>query len=227
MPLKTQTTFNFNKILNKTVLEFITKLKPKTSHGPDLISNNVLKKIAPTIILPLVHLINLSMSSGFVPSQLKFSTIKPIFKSDDRNTFGNYRPISILSCFSQLLEKIICQQLINYFEINKLFYKHQYGFRANHSTIHALAHFCEKIYSAFNQDKFSIAVFIDLKKAFDTVDSEILLKKLEHYGIKSIELDWFKSYLSNRIQCCQINGHNSLTREVKMGVPQGSVAGPL
>ena len=93
--------------------------------------------------------------------------------------------------------------------------------------MHALAHFTEEIYKAFNNEKFSLAVFIDLKKAFDTVDFDILLSKLEHYGIHNVELEWFANYLTNRKQCCEINGLRSESRDVKMGVPQGSVAGPL
>ena len=205
-------------------------MKPKTSAGVDCVSNKLLKQIAPIIVGPLHYLINLSLQTGFVPQQLKVSKVIPLYKinSGDKHNFSNYRPISILSSFAKLIEKIVCAQLMNYLNNNDLLYKHQYGFRGKHGTSHPLIHFTNNVHDALNSGKFNLSIFIDLKKAFDTVNYEILLEKLSLYGIKNIENNWFRSYLSNRVQFVQLPcGTLSQERVVTCGVPQGSVAGPL
>ena len=179
------------------------------------------------MLQPLTHLFNLSFKTGYIPPQLKFSIIKPIYKSDNRHLFTNYRPISILSSLAHLIEKTVCGQLIGYLEQNNILYMHQYGFRSGHNTAHALGHFCNEIHSALAENKFNISLFIDLKKAFDTVSFDLLFKKLNHYGVDKTELLWFSNYLYERKQSTDINGIMSDVREVNMGVPQGSVAGPL
>jgi hypothetical protein len=225
--------FKFCEMSEIRILNFINKMKPKSSFGEDCISNNVLKVIAPTIIQPLKHLINLSLKTGFFPDQLKIAKIIPIFKESSRNDFSNYRPISMLNTFSRLIESIVCFQLTGYANAYDLFYSHQYGFRAKHNINHPLLHFSDKIFNALNNNKFNISIFIDLKKAFDTVNYEILLNKLEHYGVKNTELQWFKSYLTNRQQfvhlsnVCNTSNVNSAKLACKSGIPQGSCLGPL
>ena len=162
-----------------------------------------------------------------VHSSLKTSVLKPLFKSGARDTFTNWRPISILSAAAKLFEKCVCNQLCAHFERNNIFFKHQYGFRAGHSTIHAILTFCDVVQTALDTNNYNISVFIDLKKAFNTIDFGILLKKLEHYGVKGIANDWFRSYLNGRVQYTEINGIRSHACSVRVGVPQGSVAGPL
>ena len=171
----------------------------------------------------------MSLESGFVPREMKLAKIIPVYKDSDKHEFTNYRPISLLSSFSKLLEKIVSRQIIGFLNANNILYKHQYGFRAKHNTSHPVVHFTHKIYNALNQSPSAttIAIFIDLKKAFDTVDHDILLKKLEHYGIRNRPNDWFTSYLSEREQFVTINGTNSENLTIKCGVPQGSVLGPL
>ena len=164
--------FKFTSVSEATILNTISKLKPKTSSGVDCISNKLLKQIAPSIISPLHYLINLSLETGFVPQQIKVSKIIPLYKtgSGEKNNFSNYRPISILSSFAKLTEKIVCFQLMYYLNNEGLLYKHQYGFRGKHGTSHPLIHFTNKVINALNNGQFNLSIFIDLKKAFDTVN---------------------------------------------------------
>ena len=170
-----------------------------------------MKEIAPIIITPLHYLINLSLETGFIPKELKLAKVVPVFKDGDCHLFNNFRPISLLSSFSKLLEKVVARQLIGFLNAHDIIYKHQYGFRTNHNTSQPVLQFSEKIYKALNQTPSAktLSVFIDLKKAFDTVDHQILLKKLEFYGVRNKEQDWFFNYLSEREQYVAINGTNS------------------
>ena len=154
------------------------QLKPKLSSGADLISTKLLKEIAPYIITPLHYLINLSLETGYVPYELKLAKIVPVFKDGNVHEFTNYRPISILTSFSKLFEKIVSKQLTRFLHINELLYKHQYGFRSGHNTSHPVLHLTNEIYNALNEKPSSktLTIFIDLKKAFDTVDHKILLQ---------------------------------------------------
>ena len=175
--------FTFRKLTPISVLKTLKSMKPKSSFSTDLISNKVLKIIAPIIINPLVHIFNLSLCSGFLHCTLKTGILKPLFKSGTCNQFTNFRPIALLSAFAKLAEKCAINQLALFFDRNKLFYKYQFGFRPNHSTAQAILKFCDIIHSALDSNRLNLTVFIDLKKAFDTVDPEVLLAKLEHYGI--------------------------------------------
>ena len=141
--------------------------------------------------------------------------------------FTNYRPIAILSAVSKVLEKCACAQISLHMERNNLFFKNQFGFRPGHSTAHAILKFCDSVQTAISKKYHNISVFIDLKKAFDTIDFDVLLAKLRHYGFDDISIDWFRSYLTGRLQITEINGIRSDTRTVRTGVPQGSVCGPL
>ena len=205
------------------------KLKSKSSSGPDLISTKLLKQILPTIIIPLCHLFNLSLQTGFVPPQFKIAKVITVYKSGDKHLFTNYRPISLLSTFSKLLEKIVARQIFGFLYKHKLLYKHQYGFRRGHSITHPLLHFLDKMYSSLNKTnpEFTLGIFLDLKKAFDTVDHKILIKKLDHFGFRGMSNLWFKNYLNDRFQFVSIDGSNSSSLKMSCGVPQGSVLGPL
>ena len=199
------------------------------SSGTDFISNKLLKHIAPIIISPLHYLINLSLETGYIPREFKIAKVVPVYKDGDCHSYTNYRPISLLSSFSKLLEKIVARQLISFLNEHNILYKHQYGFRANHNTSQPVLHFYDKIYNALNQNHpaKTVSIFIDLKKAFDTVDHKILIQKMEHYGVKGTSSLWFQNYLSNREQYVSINGIDSDVMKISCGVPQGSVLGPL
>ena len=160
---------------------------------------------------------------------MKLAKIVPIFKNRNTKLFNNYRPISILPAFSKILEKIVCNRLLHFLESKNILYKHQYGFRKIHNTIHPVIHLLKDIANA--NDKASknrtLAVFLDLSKAFDTISHNILLKKLEHYGVRGICNNWLSSYISNRKQYTQVNEHRSSLKETTCGVPQGSILGPI
>ena len=134
---------------------------------------------------------------------MKIAKVLPFYKSGKKNLMTNYRPISVLSSFSKILERIMYNRLYIYLNDNNLFFQKQFGFREGHSTNHAHIQLINNICDSFNQNKYTLGVFIDLSKAFDTVDHNILLKKLSLYGIKSNNLKWFSSYLSNRKQFIQ------------------------
>ena len=164
-----------------------------------------------------------------MPSCLKIARVTPIYKpgSTCTRTVLNYRPISVLPVFSKLVEKLVHKRLLNFLDTSNLLYQRQYGFRPRHSTLSALLDLTTQLYNSADSNKYSIGIFLDLSKAFDTVDHNILLHKLQHYGIRGISLDWFKSYLSERSQCTCFNNSNSDWLQVTCGVPQGSVLGPL
>ena len=140
---------------------------------------------------------------------------------------SNYRPISLLSVFSKIFEKLTHQRSYNFLEINEILHPLQFGFRKKHSTLYTSISMTEHIKNSIDNGNYGCGIFIDLKKAFDTVNRTILLKKLEHYGIRGVSLQWFESYLSDRKQFVSVNGHSSNELEIKHGVPQGSVLGPL
>ena len=154
---------------------------------------------------------------------LKISKVIPVFK--DKGSYlecNNHRPISLLSNIIKIIEKLMHERLYSFLSKHKCICDRQFGFRSRHSTNHALLDLTEDIRDAMDNNKFAVGVFVDLQKAFDTVDHNILLKKLDHYGIRGVANNWFKSYLSNRKQFVIINGVNSDLQSMKFGVPQGS-----
>ena len=137
---------------------------------------------------------------GVFPSALKIAKVVPIHKKDSKLDFSNYQPISLLSNLDKILEKIMCTRIFKFFNNSKLFYPLQFGFRQNHSTTHVLISLTETIRKYLDEEKFACGIFEDLKKAFDTIEHDILLTKLEHYGVRELANDWFKIYLSDRKQ---------------------------
>ena len=202
--------FTFTNIEEAAINKIIYNLSPKSSSGCDGISSKLLKVIAPVIIKPLTLLINQLINTGTFPDKLKIAKVIPIFKKGDPSLFENYRPTSLLPAISKILEKIIALQLSSNFEKNKLLFDNQYGFRPKHSTEHAALELkLDRITSTMDTNEIPLNIFIDLSKAFDTIDHTILLNKLKYYGLKGPTLNLFQSYLSNRKQYTEIEDTTS------------------
>ena len=212
---------------NEEVIDIIYNLKEGKSPGCDGIDNYLLKNIILEIIDPLVYIINLSLSTGLVPSQMKTAKVIPIYKKGEKNDVNNYRPISLLTSISKILERIVYIRTVKFFNMSNIFTNFQFGFRENHNTTHALLTFVEKITHALDTFSHTIGIFLDFSKAFDTINHGILLSKLSHYGIRGKALQWFTSYLSDRFQYVHVNSFDSSMKKIECGVPQGSLLGPL
>ena len=223
--------FNINSIVTtdisgNQIREVINSLN-NSSPGHDELPPFVAKTCMEGYIEPITHLANESLKSGIFPSELKLARVMPIFKSGDPSLLTNYRPISVLSFFSKILEKIVYNIVFDFLCENEILYDYQFGFRSKHSTQQALITLVDNVTKSLDGSNIVISLFIDLKKAFDTVHHRILLRKLYAYGIRGILLKWFESYLTDRSQYVIYDGVESEIRPVECGVPQGSILGPL
>ena len=214
------------EVTSNRVRNVIMSLK-NSSAGHDELPPFVAKSCIDEYIEPLTHLINESLRTGICPSELKLARVVPIFKSGDPSLLTNYRPISILSFFSKVFERIVYDYLFDFICTNNILYDYQFGFRPKHSTQQAIITLIDKITKSLDNGDIVISLFIDLKKAFDTVDHRILLRKLYAYGIRGTMLKWIESYLSGRTQYVVFDGQESEIHGVQCGVPQGSILGPL
>lgn len=220
--------FEFKTISEARVIEYFITLKSKTSYGHDGISSHLLKAICPAIFKPLTHCINRSIISGVFPTNLKLARVLPVFKNKgDPHLMTNYRPISLLPAASKIYEKALYDQIYEYFTLHKLMLNSQYGFRKKHSTEHAAIEIIDRLMEEIDNKNIPIAIFLDLSKAFDTLNHDILLKKLKYYGFKDNALSLMHSYLVNRKQFVEIEKIKSTTNTIITGVPQGSILGPL
>ena len=224
----TNTEFYLSNCSPENIKDIILSLETKNSLDIEDLSTKVLKKVADSIASPLCYIINLSLELGYYPERLKVSRTVPIFKSGQPDDLSNYRPISCLPVISKIFEKVVSKQLFNYLETNNLLYSLHFGFQPFKSTVHPLIHMVHYISKAFNRNEFVIAVFLDLKKAFDLVDHKILLMKLRKIGIGDIALKWFETYLENRKQFVMVDGALSdFATTINISVLQGSILGPL
>ena len=226
----TEHRFNFNTITESETLSIINKLKSKNSSGKDEISNKLLKSIKDEIAKPLTIIINQSLRTGIFPDALKIAKVKPLYKKGDNFCLNNYRPISLLPTISKIFERVMFTQLYSYLNANNLLSEQQYGFRSQHSTELACVKLVDYITTEMDnikKIKSPTAIFLDLSKAFDTLNFNILLNKLQYYGIHGISLSLIRSYLTNRFQYVQFENSESDLLEIKTGIPQGSILGPL
>ena len=221
------TVFNFQTIDEETVRKTIQNLPSKNSCGLDGISSKLIKIIEPAIIKPLTLLINQVLNTGIFPDELKIAKVIPLLKKDDPKLLKNYRPISLLPTISKVVEKITFTQLSTYFNENKLIFDNQYGFRPKHSTEYAALELVDRIITQMHKKEVPINIFLDLSKSFDTIDHTVLLAKLRYYGIHDTALLLLKSYLNNRKQYVEFEDTKSEILPITIGVPQGSILGPL
>lgn len=217
----------FDPINSLEILSVIAKLKNKHSSGFDGVDNVIIKECSWYLVDVLKYLFSLSLDSGIFPDVFKLAVVVPIFKKGDKLALNNYRPISLLSSFSKLFEKLIKRRLLSYLDKIKFLHDNQFGFVAGKSTEEALLHFLCNIYTTINNSQLPTALFVDIAKAFDTVDHSILLVKLASVGVRGNIYNWFKSYLQNRRQVVKVDDSYSILGFLTCGVPQGSVLGPL
>ena len=228
LPTREQREFIFQPVDATLVLNYIQSIKPKHSSDNDDISMYLIHQVAIHIIEPLVHIINLSFSQGIFPDRMKISKIIAIYKGGLSSLLDNFRGVSLINCFSKIIERIVYARLMIFLEEGNFFYKHQFGFRKNYSTQHAILALVNKVTEALANNKVAMIVLLDIRKCFDMVDRNILLIKLEHYGIRGKCLDWFRSYFSGRSQRMFFNGiSSSKLEQIILGVLQGSVLGVL
>ena len=190
-------------------------------------SSTILKRVAHLIAPPLAMLFNQSISQGKFPSKLKLANVIPLYKKGAKSDPNNYRPISLLNVFSKIFEKIMKTKFMTFIKEQNILSPAQFGFQQNVSTEDALTLFSNKLYSQLDKSNSVLSIFIDFTKAFDTVPHSILIRKLEHYGVRGSVLEWFKDYLTHRLQATTCENSTSSFKEIKTGVPQGSVLGPL
>ena len=203
------------------VISVVNGCKNKTSTDCDDINFRLIKSVITSIVKPMTH------QTGTFPEKMKIAKVIPLFTSGSKYDFNNYRPISLLPQLSKILEKLYSNRLNTLTKTCDILNPCQYGFRGEMSTTRALVKVVSEITNSLNKRKHSIGVFIELQKAFDTVDHQLLCTKLELYGIRGVTYQWIRSYLSNRKQYVSYEGHKSEFLPIQCGVPQGSILGPL
>lgn len=209
------------------VLNLINNLalnKPSDLSG---ISPKLIKIGSSVLANPLAQIFNKSFVEGIFPDNLKVAKVFPVHKGESITVMSNYRPISILPIISKLLETLMQARLMDFITRSNIIYELQFGFQKNKSTEKAVLSICAKIVVAIDKKENACCILLDFAKAFDTVNHNILISKLEHYGIGGTQLNCFRSYLNNRKQCVQIGQTISSLQTVQCGVPQGSILGPL
>ena len=223
----TQTPVKFDHTTVEEITKLIRELKLNKAPGSDGVSSYIIKRTVNIIAPILVTLFNMCMDSGIFPDALKTASIIPLYKGGAKNEPTNYRPISLLPLFAKIFEKVIKHRITIFLDDNNLITDNQFGFRKFHSTELAVVDIQNTLLRNLDNNKLTCTIFLDLAKAFDSVDHAILIKKLERYGIRGMPLQLLKSYLSNRQHLTKLNGIESNLKLLDIGVPQGSVLGPL
>ena len=212
--------------------KIINNLPSKRSSGYDNLDNCLLKEISLCFLDELVYLFNKSLSDGIFPIGMKLAEVIPLYKGKERFLSNNYRPISLLITLSKLLEKIVYKRTYEFLNSSGQIFDSQYGFRAKHSCEHAIQELVSSVLKGFENKCFTLSIFLDLSKTFDTIPHDVLFVKLEKYGIHGVCLDWFKSYLTGRlmrVKCVSETGSEEYSDylPVKVRTLQGSILGPL
>ena len=224
-----------NNAIQETILEPVTLEEIKAivsslknnATGFDEINAECLKMSMAFVANPLVYICNMFLSEGVFPTQLKIANVVPLYKCDDPMLFNHYRPVSLLCTLSKVFKKVMYNRLIKFLEKFSILYEYQFGFSRKRSTNLALITLIDKSTQATENGEYVIGAFLDFSKAFDTVNHEILLDKLYHYGVRGCAYKWFSSYLTDRQQFVTYNGMKSQNQVIKCGVPHGSILGPL
>ena len=222
---------NLNLTLNpatpETVLKLLQSINTSKAAGLDKLAGKFLKDGASILVIPITQICNLSIKLSVFPKKCKTAKMTPLFKKGSKTEVKNYRPISLLPLVSKIIEKIIHNQVESFLHSHNIIYKYQSGFRKNHSTGTCLSFLSNKIKQGFEEGKLTGMILIDLQKAFDTIDHEILLLKMKYLGFAESTINWFRSYLTDRTFIVHLNGNFSNPGNLICGVPQGSILGPL
>ena len=224
---RSENRFKFQPVSAEAVCKQLRGLKTSKAHGVDGIPARLLKVAARELALPIATIFNYSLSTGTIPAEWKQARVTPIFKEGDKQDTSNYRPISVLPLCMKVFERIVHNQFHTHITTNNLLNPNQSGFRPKHSTTTALIDVTDYLYNQSQNGLITGAIFLDLKKAFDTVNPVILQEKLRAIGVHGTELQWFDNYFTNRTQVVSANGAVSTTQPISCGVPQGSILGPL
>lgn len=226
--LSAMQSFNITNITEAQIINLIQLLKPTKAKDVFGMATDMLKHLGSALATPIASIINLSISSGHFPKAWKSAIVTPVFKSGDSTSMHNYRPISILPAISKIAEKWVAQQIVHHVNSSSFsLHTMQFGFRSKHSTEMATCLFIEKIKLFLDKGGVVGAVFLDLRKAFDTVNHSVLLNKLSKCNFSYNAVSWFKSYLHDRTQCVSVNNCRSNSHTLTTRVPQGSILGPL
>ena len=219
--------FKLNEIEEEFVLGELKKIKPNKSTGMENIPARLLKDGAEAITKPLTILMNRSLAEGSIPSEWKHAIVTPVHKSGDKKDAGNYRPISVLPVFSKILERAVHRMVYTYLQNNRLLSTFQSGFRPLHSTTTCLTDVTNTVLHNIDKGELTGMVFLDLTKAFDTLDHTLMLDKLSTLGFNQSSVQWFNAYLTDRTQSITADGAVSDPQPILFGIPQGSILGPL
>ena len=218
----------FSDITSDDVVDVCKKMTPKSSIDSAGFKQSIVIEDSELLAHVITHLVNSSLKTGICPTNSKLAKVVPIYKKKgSKHLYDNYRPISLLSTFSKIVEKLIYNKIIDFLVRYNILFESQFGFRKGRSTCHATLDFVKTIEDALENGEIAVGIMCDLSKAFDTINHEILLKKMHHYGIRGVANDWLRSYLFDRQQFVELNGCTSSRLPILTGVPQGSILGPL